>query len=203
MATLTVYSGLDGQVQCDHATYLTARSGSGTLAADESSQVFRVGQELAKSVYKVYESLIRFDTSSLGADVVVTAAALQLHGNSDNSTTEFVHRARVYDFGSNIETSDFVAGASLSSLTLVATFDTTAGISTSDYTGFADVALPANINKTGMTHLIVSSSRTEDATAPSGQEVVAWFSANDAGTIRDPKLVITYEAVTSGLAMMP
>lgn len=194
VSTLTVYSDTaDGGIRSDDATYATARSGSSfTLNAGEVSFGIQVGQYFDGATYQLFETFFSFDTSSLGTGAIISAATFSLYGASDDTTTDFTMEARLRDWGATLETSDWVAGASLSGLTSLATF-ATSGFSIAGYNDFTDVALPANVNKTGSTRMIVVSSLLTAGTTPTttGERLRVW-TADQAGTTTDPKLVVTY-----------
>jgi hypothetical protein len=136
-----------------------------------------------------------FDTSGIEDTETVTTATLSLYGNADGSATEFVSQARVDDWGPTLATGDWVAGESLSGLTLVATYNTASGWSTSAYNDYtSDAAFPANVPKTSVLYLVVTSDRLAAGTAPTGDETIDNYPAEDTGTTRDPKLVVVTTA---------
>jgi hypothetical protein len=191
MSTLTVYSSTaDGYIYSSNTSYSTARSTASL--SDNSSTTVTCGQDYSSPKYHCYESFFSFDTSSLGGAATVSSATLSLYGYSDQSNTDFTATAAIKDWGSSLDTSDWVAGANLSSLTTVATYNPASGWSTTGYNNFADVALPANINKTGTTYLILYSDRHAAGNTPTGYEYVNAYSADQSGTSQDPKLVVEY-----------
>jgi uncharacterized membrane protein len=182
----------DGYLESQHGTYANARSGSGaTITADVAGTDLTVGQAFLFSTYFLYEAFVKFDTSSITASGTISTAVLSLYGTSDTSTTDFTMEAWINNWTAALDSTDWVAGASISALTKVATF-ATAGFSTSGYNAFTDVAMPANVNKTGTTSLMVASSRLAAGTAPGGREDVTVGATDRAGTTNDPKLVVTY-----------
>ena len=193
MAVLVFYSdAADGFISSNNASYDPARSGSGsTLTADTTNTTATVGQYYYSSYY-CYEAFISFDTSALPDSVTPSSAILNLYGFQDNSTNaDFTFEARVYDWGTTLTTGDYVAGASLSALTSVATLSTASGWTTSGYNNLTDVALPANINKTGTTRLICCSSRQTNNTAAVGFESVSFYTTDETGTTKDPTITVT------------
>lgn len=198
--TLTVYADAgDGFISNTSATYSTARSGGGSFITDSTatSDGRVIGQRFAAGSYRCIQSFFSFDTSSLGAGATISAAVFSLYGAADNSATDFTAEARLRDWGGTLADADYVAGASLSGDALLATFATSAGWSVAGYNDFTDVALPANVSKTGNTRLYVSSDRQRTNNTPVGDEAVGAYFADNSGTTNDPKLVVTYTAVTT------
>lgn len=184
----------DGHIDSSNATYATARSGSGLTVF--TGPILGVGQLLSGGTYTCIEYFVSFDTSSLGAGATITSAVLSIQGGGgtpDQSDTDFTVEARAFNFGASVTTGDWVAGASLGSSTLVCHFDTSAGWG-SGYNAFTNDALPANINKTGTTYIMLSSSRHRGNNTPVGLEKVSLKTSQTAGTSSDPKLTITYTA---------
>jgi uncharacterized membrane protein len=207
MSVLTIYSTTDdGYVSSLHAsTYSTARSGSGsTLTAFTSDTTVIMGQSYVTPYggYTCYEAFLGFDTSILPDTASISTAVLSLYGQTDSSATDFTIEARLRDWGSTVETGDYVAGASLSALTSLATF-ATSGFSASGYNAFTNVAMPANVNKTGYTRIICYSSRHSGNNTPTGLEYVVVYSGDQSGTSNDPKLVITYLVDIKKVATVP
>lgn len=199
MATLTVYaSTADNDVKSTEDIYATARAGGILAAGAAGGGSSTVGQDFTPGkpgFYDIWEAFESFDTSSLGASATVSAAALTLTSSADSSVTDFTIQARIHDWGAVVETADWVAGASLSGKTLVATHATSAGWTAGTGYEFTDVALPANVNKTGTTYILLNSSRHQGNNAPTGDEFIQLRTADYTGTASDPKLVVTY---TSG-----
>lgn len=199
MTVTTVYAANSGRIESVGTTYAIARAGTGTLNVDPASVSVATGKagqfRGSATNYRVYETFMSFDTSVLPAGAAVTAVELDWYGFTDNSDQDFTIEARMSTWTPGGFTSaDFVAGASLSGLTLVATFDTT-GWSTAGYNAFTDVAFPPNINMTGTTEILLCSSRTTGNNTPTSgvpNETVDGYLETQAGTSQDPKLVITH-----------
>lgn len=186
MSVTTVYSDAsDGQIDSNNATYLTARSG-GTLTVTGTN--LRVGQDFTGGLYHCYESFLSFDTTGLTSPVSATLSLVDAVGATASWTIE----ARAQDFGLTLDTTDWVPGANLSALTLLATFDA-ASFTGGVYHDFTDVAMAANINAAGFTRMIIDSSRMVAGTvAISGENFIAQPSET-AGTTSDPKLTLTFQ----------
>lgn len=197
MTTYTIYGDTaDGYIVSYAATYANARAGSGTLE-ENTSGTLDVGQFVIGDYY-CYESFISFDTSSITDSETVSAATLSIYGFFDYSTTNFTVNARTRDWGASLTTGDWVAGASVSANTLLATF-ASAGFSASGYNAFtSEVAMLAAVNKTGTTRMMLSSSRHEGNNTPGGDESLSFLSADESGTTTDPKLVVEAAAAGGG-----
>jgi hypothetical protein len=194
MPTYTIYSGAsDGSIQSTNATYATARTG-GTLAVQDAASGGLCGQAEFFG-YACREAFMDFDTSVITDTDTIDSAALGIYGSNDFSTTDFTIQVRLNDWGGTLTTADWVSGASLSG-TLLATYATSGGWSTAGYNTFTDVAFPANINKAGSTRVMFNSDRHAAGSAPAGftNEFVDAYYADDAGTTRDPKLVVVTTA---------
>ncbi len=180
----------DGRITSTNTTYLTARSGS-ALSANANAKI-KIGQHFPDPDYNCWEGFVQFDTSALTAAAIVTAVTFSLYGSSDNSTQDFTLQVRDSNWGAGLTTGDWVAGASLGAITLLASF-ATSGWSIAGYNAFtSEAAFPAAINTTGQTIFLINSSRHENGDTPVGVEWVDAFQAEEADTTKDPKLVVTY-----------
>lgn len=198
-------STADASLQSSSTSYATARAGTGTLIAGaDTSSTGRVGQDLVGSDYYCFEYLISFDTSSIDDAALITDVELALNGSNDQSATDFVIQARLHDWGASVTTADWVAGADLSSKTLLATWNTS-GYSVDYNTFTSETAFLSNVSLTGTTYILLCSKEQTDNSAPTGREYVDFNSANTSGTSQDPKLTVTYSPVASaaGTATLP
>lgn len=197
---LTFHSATsDGHIQSASAVdYATARNGTGILSVDDAASNFAVGQRMFETDFYVYEGFLNFNVSSLvGEDV--TTATLSLWLDADHSDTDFTLQARLRDWGDTLDTGDFVAGASLSSLTLLASI-ASSGIGAAG--GYKDLisesalltAIEAAAAGDGILRLILCSDRTIADAAPTGPEYMMLSSAEEVGTAQDPMLVVTTKA---------
>lgn len=193
MTVATIFAGTnDGQMRCNNATYLTARSGGGTFTVDTTNTDQLSGQELFSGQYYCYEYALDFDTSAIPANAIISSAVLSLAaGTKGDGTTSAIHRARLSDWGATLTSADWVPGASLAALPLLAHIAQTA-VATSGYNALTDDAMAANIVKGGNTRMLMVTDRMEAATVPTTTEFVRWRTSDTAGTTSDPKLVITY-----------
>lgn len=189
----TIYSDTaDGEISSysDPANYSTSRAGS-NLTATTGGGSITVGQEV--NDYAIYEAFVSFNTSSVVGSPSV--ATLSLRGVGNSSDTDFIVEARAHDWGASLTTADWVAGGSLSALTLLASYNTT-GWTTSGYNDFtSESAFLANIGASS-TRILLCSSRLTNNNTPTGLEWVSFYPAEDA--TRDPKLFVTAAAAASG-----
>lgn len=204
MTTTVVYSGTpDGQVACatSSAGYAACRNGTATKVVQAALAYFTVGQhyyydpDYEEDQYAVYEGFLSFDTSGIDDGDTVSSSTLRLTSNADVSDTDFTLEVRSRDWGTALETTDFVAGADLSGLTLLASKTTASGWTAGTAYDFTDSAMPANVNKTGSTRMLVCSSRTTGNNTPTGNEYVQIYASEYTGTTSDPKLTVEH---TSG-----
>lgn len=194
--TTTVFQGVtaDADIKSENVTYATARSGSSLAVQDSSSWSLIVGQATG---YAIYESFLGFDTSSIPDTDEIISVSLELYLKIDASTTNFVVQARLHDWGAAVTTADWVAGADLSSKTLLATLDTNGIGATGAYKAFtSDAAFKSNINKTGVTRILLCSKEQTDNSAPTGDEYVTFEVADQADY---PKLTVVHSGLIGPL----
>ena len=188
--TYTIYSNGsdDGYISSSNATYATARSGSNLGAVTNSANENVIGQTTLGDYY-CFEAFVNFTTSTVAGSV--SSATLSLYGASNSSNTDFTINARRLDYtAGGLTTADWIAGASVSGQALLATYATT-GWDTADYNVFtSQAAFLTNINQSGTTGIILSSSRHEGNNAPTGDEYVIFHGGSETGTSQDPRLVI-------------
>lgn len=174
-------------------SYAVARTGSESLALQGLAATNSiVGQILSAGNYFVYEWLVAFDTSVIPDAASITSATLALDVFSDSSTQDYTIEAYLKDWGTAVDTGDWVAGENLSALTLAASLST-ASISGTAYQAFTESGtnLRDGINNAGLTRLLLASSRTRTGDAPTATlEQTNWVTADEAGTTEDPKLTI-------------
>ena len=224
MSTLTFYGGTtSARCEGQNDVYLTARS---TCAAVYHYDIYNYLQiqPVALTVgqwfnyyrtsydYTTFESFIQFDTSSLPDTAIIDDAVLSLQYDMSlyggdpvqgyySGPVSHVVEARIKDWGTDVTSADWVAGASLSGLTKVATRSFVAN--THYYPGLmaftSEAAFTANINKTGATYLILCSDRQAAGTVPTsvGAEISSFQSGKaplysySTDNVY-PKLVVTY-----------
>lgn len=134
-----------------------------------------------------YEGFIAFDTSAVVG--TITSVTLSLRGVVNSLSTNFIIEARLHDWGATVTTADWLARATLGTKTLVAS-KSTVGWSTAGYNALtSEAAFLTGINQSGFTRLVLCSDRHRNGLG-SGNEWLAFASADTADTTSDPKLVI-------------
>lgn len=187
----------DNDVACASTTYSSARNGTGTLSAGTvAASSYQLGQELQASTYRARQVFLLFDVSSLASALSIDSVDLQMYLFADQSTTDFVAEAREHTWSPSVDTSDFVAGTSLSGLTLLGSLDTNGIGSTGSYKSFSENGttfrsrVAAAAAGSGLLEVVLSSSRQRNGNTPSGNERVTFSSGN--ASSQEPKLVVTY-----------
>ncbi len=199
MTTYTIFSGTgDGVVSSINATYATARAGSGLTSGTGDPYLF-IGQ-YNYGDYECDEGFISFDTSGVVGSVSSATLSLWPRLLLGPPSPDFTVNARRLDWGT-LTTADWIAGASFSGQTLLATYTTVTGIYDAYAAMTSQAAFLTNINQSGTTGIILSSSRHEGNNSPSGMELLIVSSANESGTTQDPKLVVVAAALSTPVFM--
>lgn len=188
----TVYSdAADGRLRSTNATYATAAAG-GAAAATTTNTSRSLGQITGYTIDLLYFS---FDTSSITDTDTISAAEFALYGSTDSSATDDDLQARLYNWGAALSAADWRTPTNFSADTLLATFNTS-GFSTAGYNAFTESGtnLRSNIDKAGTTYIVVGTARFASATAPTTDDQVQVYMADQAGTTNDPKLTVTHSA---------
>lgn len=196
----TVYSGAIGNdvyTWSSDTSYSAAREGTGGTLSVLTGSEFSTGQRLNEGgFYAAYQGLNSFDTSSISDGDIVSSVVLDLWLHDDQSATDFVVEARSHSWGPTATGADFVAGSSLSSLSLLASL-ASSGIGAIDaYKTFSSEAAFSSVTnmKTGIVYIMLSSSRQRIGNTPSGDEYLDFSGSSTLGTTEDPKLTITHAA---------
>jgi hypothetical protein len=179
--------------------YSTARAGSSLSIVTAEPDRLEVSNALFGTDFHIREGFIEFDTSSIPVTAVIEAATLTLTSFRDEGAAALGQtvEVRIRDFGATFDATDFVPGANLSALTLVASRavePSTRPIGTAE--PFDDVALAANIVKGGKTRIIVHDQMTRLGTQPSpgtAQSDCIFCSPSHGTAAFRPKLTVTYE----------
>lgn len=189
--TFTIYASPDGQIQSSAGfDYPTARAGSGSIIVDDAAVALQAGQRFLSNTYYVWETFLSFDTSTVTG--TVSTVTLSLYGHDDRSeSAEFDVEARTHTRGATLEAGDWVAGADLSSKTLLAKFNTTPGWGAAGYNAFtSESAFLTAINQAGTTEMVICTSRITAGSAPTAREYVGFRSSEFGGNTNAPKLVV-------------
>lgn len=202
MATEIIFADeADGDIISSHSSYSTVVGGAAGKAVTNINNVVRVGQLRQLTTYHLLQAFVPFDTSELGAEAEIINVILSLALEADNTVTDLIALARLYDFGATIDTGDFRTPAQLAALTLLASFDTAGFSATDQYYDFdSEAAFADAIDTDGVTRMIIVSNRNESQTEPSGSEYFRFYSARQSGTTFDPKLTIETQDGATGSA---
>lgn len=192
IVTTVVYGTVDGAVHGLAINYTTARNG-GTVGAAYTTAELTTGQQLSGGAYNLRQYFGDFDTSFIGAGNTVLSAVLELYFTIDDSDTDFVLEARLYDWGGGAITLPDWRPPPLGIYPPVASLNTL-GLALATYTPFTNISFQTSINKTGHTRFFLSSDRLRNGIAPTGDEFVTFESYN--GTNK-PKLTIVYQIIES------
>ncbi len=175
-------------------TYSAARAGTGNVLTASVGAGLHVGQDFLGdsygSQYDCYETFLDFNLATLTG--TVSSATLSLGLALDVSTEDFTVEARTQDWGATLTTGDFVAGASLGGLTLLATL-ASSGIGAVDAykamtesgTALKDAVVAAGV---GTLRLILCSDKHRDNTTPTSTGRLLLYAYNNASF--KPKLVV-------------
>lgn len=184
-------------------TYAAARNGTGApIDTFTTEPDIYLGQQLNPNpqINLVY---FRFDTSTIGAGQTVSAVDASLWGVFDGGTQAFTLEMRTYDYGAALTSADYQPGATYAALPLLAS-KTSATMASGSYNLFTDSGLfPDAIQVAGFTGIVVGSSRFAGNNAPAGAEYWGVASADEVGTVNDPKLVITHAAASTTPVDLP
>ncbi len=173
----------DAQINGSNRTYLSAHLSS--AAFDSALTSLRVGQATG---YLVHRAFLEFDTSAVVGTII--KAVLRLTCKTDASATDFYVRVRKHDWASPIGTGNREAnydGAVLA--TLDVSFADTADLAVDVSHDSPDLDLTW-ISRTGMTRYALVSNRDTLAFAPTNDEYVLFYSAEQGGAA-GPQLVLT------------
>ena len=195
---MTVFdnTGAGGFISSVSTVYSTARSGSNLVANNQdSANSATVGQRESGSNFIIWEGFIAFDTSSIPDGHVISAAQLSiLISQAENIDTNFtlnVYYTSAWSSPFDTDTNAWVAGASLSGLTLAGTLAINTG---SNGTGVVTFSNLTGISKTSVTYLLLASNRQVSNQAP-GNELDEF--AQFGGDTNDAQLDVTHAAVSS------
>lgn len=174
--------------------YAGARAGTGTKTADSASTTIQVGQsfDLGAGLFHIWEGFLGFDTSVVANPATRVDLALYTNGIVNVGLMTLVE-ARLQDFGASVTAADWVAGATLSGLSRLASY-ATPGVNAAYNTWTSDAPFPGAINLSGYTRFLLCSARTTSGTAPANtgnnNEYIVFASGDAAGTSQDPKITV-------------
>lgn len=206
MTTTTVFAKTsDKHIDSDSSTSQDrAREGLDTLVVGGSgASNIRYGQTNpanSNNTQTCYEQFEQFDTSSITALEAVDSVTFSMVPSSvaHLSGTSWTVEVRLVDWGTAVETTDFEKGSTLGDLTFLASRSST-GLS-DDVRYDITEKVPAfrdNIALDGDTRLFLHSSRhrLDQAEGPNVENYIINYSADETGTTKDPKLIITHTTI--------
>ncbi|HEY9473081.1 MAG TPA: fibronectin type III domain-containing protein [Mycobacteriales bacterium] len=178
----------DNGVESTSTTYSTARAGTGTKTLLDASDTFQsAGQEKGGSTFFVFEQLESYDTSTVPASGAAVVSAYFSKETDSSASSSWLLVAREKDFGSTVDTGDFVAGASLGTLPFLAQAQmSTALPQPRIYAGSTE--LVTRLGSVGPVRALWHSDRQRLGQAPTGTEDAAWWTGDKAG--QEPRLTV-------------
>lgn len=199
MSTTTVYpSTADGYLTSgSKVSYATARSGGAVQEIHNTANDMWVTQYQKGSdpFYYCCSGYLDFDTSSIPDTDEISAVTLSLYAiNADGSPGAL--EVYAYDWGEELTFADWIAGADVAAMTLLASYPGTW------YGGAyraltSETAFKAAINKTGVTRLFLCTTKFRTGSVPSDRDGYTFY-ATEKGTTYRPKLVIEHAAAAGG-----
>jgi hypothetical protein len=185
----------DGWVRAYSNNFNTARTTStGNDTNDYDASTVNHQFSYGSGNYYIVRTFFLFDTSSIPDGDTITSATFSWYFNSDT------------DGGNANDTNLALVSSDPASNTAIATGDYDATGSTSFGTmdawttngQYNDITLNAsglaNISKTGISKFAIVNANDLSATAPNGLNQKRCYMADNTGTDKDPKLVVTYTA---------
>ena len=192
MSTTTVYpSTADGFLSSgSNVSYATARSGGAVQKIYNTANYMSVIQYLDGSDYfYCCSGYLDFDTSSIPDTDEISAVTLSLYAINTYGSPGALE-VYAYDWGEELTFADWIAGADVAAMTLLASYSGT--WSGGAYRALtSETAFKAAINKTGVTRLFLCTTNFRTGSAPSDRDGYT-FHATEKGTTYRPKLVIEH-----------
>ncbi len=186
-------SAADGYMQKVGSPYTTvqANASADDVVAGGNNAVIGQGFD-GVSNYYILRAAFYFDTSAIPDSATITAASLHLYGYEDDSFTDF---DIVVTNGQPTYPHDPLVVGDYSKTNFTGTGGTlsTVGFSVGGYnTVTLDATGRSWINKTGTTKLYLVSAEDIAISAPTMWECVKVYTADEAGTGKDPYLSVTF-----------
>lgn len=191
MSTTTVYpSTADGYlVSGSNVSYATARSGGEVWGINNTAKDMWVDQYKAGSYFVCHSGYLDFDTSSIPDTDEISAVTLSLYAIQAYGSPGALE-VYAYDWGEELTFADWIAGADVAAMTLLASYSGT--WSGGAYRALtSETAFKAAINKTGVTRLFLCTTNFRTGSAPSDRDGYTFY-ATEKGTTYRPKLVIEH-----------
>ena len=184
-----VSSTTDGYIRYTDPNYAPGYPDtSGTCGINTNSLVGgAIGQAFFPPYY-TYRSYLAFDTANIPDNATITSVSLNLTVLGNNTTTDFILRARYFDWQNSLACADWVNTASG---TIDGTYDTS-GLPDQYAAFLVTFTNFSGINLTGLTQIMLTSDREENDWVPSGREDFVIFSAETPTNLFPPQLNVTY-----------
>lgn len=155
----------NGQLTSQNKAWATAWAG-GTLSAQVDGGMY-VGQG-SSGTPTVFEGLLEFDTSGIPDSATIESVTLKVYIDNIARTVDWDLRFYAANFGAALTTDDWLDPRTLSGETIVATKTITSSIANDVVYDIAcEEAMKALINKTGVTQLRATTSRSVNGTTES------------------------------------
>ncbi len=179
----------------DKATYTLARDAAAASSIDQGNGNVVHNSSLAGTFF-VRRYIGYFDTSALGTDTINSATYSVANRDTDSVTDDSDSITIVEFTGSNppiVGDLDLFGSTSGGSLA-ISSFETVDGTYTNiDFNATGE----GFINKSGVSDLGLRTQKDIDNTQPSGANYLRIYVADEAGTTKDPKLVVVHSAVSA------
>ena len=195
MSTTTVYpSTADGYLESgSNVSYATARSGGAVQKIHNTDDDMWVDQYSGNKFY-CYSGYLDFDTSSIPDTDEISAVTLSLYAIQAYGSPGALE-VYAYDWGEELTFADWIAGADVAAMTLLASYPGT--WSGGAYRALTSkTAFKAAINKTGVTRLFLCTTKFRTGSAPTDKNGYTFY-ATEKGTTYRPKLVIEHAAAAA------
>lgn len=201
----TTVDGYAARVAVGGEAFSTIRSGAGTTVSATGSGfglINQISAHTSSNLFdQIYRSIFTFDTSSIGASATISAAEIDLNydGGATGLTVSGVNIDHVSPAANNsLAASDF----NIANWDNVAQATAVNSFTANTYAVFTlNVTGRGNISKTGISRFGSRINNDLVNSAPtwvSGQDGEHDFTgADNAGTTKDPKLVVTYSTATN------
>ncbi|MBN1632285.1 MAG: hypothetical protein JW990_21215 [Thermoleophilia bacterium] len=210
MSTSTLYTAAatDQFLVSYNSVYATARAGSNLMllnAFDTGGYYHLIAdQEYGGGTYYCIVALLRFDTSGIPDDDVVSSATLALYPQPSYGVQGSPGSLEAYavDLGASFGTEDWVAGADISGLTKLASI-AAASFTTGAYRSLSsESAFLAAINRTGNTDILLCTSRFRTGDAPATELEGFYFLETEEGSSYRPRLTVEHAAAGISIPLL-
>lgn len=191
---MTVYilasTTADNDIDSSSTSYATARAGTGGKALGSAGGAgLSVGQEKNGVTFHVKQSFLQVVTSGILADDVPVSADWSFTLQSIAGSASWTLGIRETDWGTSVDTGDFVPGGSLGALGFFGTaaLSPTTPLS-SRLSAASGQGLLARLKTAGPIRTVWYSEKQRLSQAPTGDEFATLNSADASGTALDPVL---------------